>query len=54
MIQSDWHDVTFYNELKSKYKHYRAILRKNIKETKRLYHIRMFDTFKNDIIELDL
>ena len=49
MMQSDWQDVTFYNELKSQYKRYRAILRKNIREAKRLYHIRMFDTFNNDI-----
>ena len=35
MIQSDWQDVTFYNELKCQYKRYRAILRKNIKEAKR-------------------
>ena len=49
MIQSDWQDVTFYNELKSQYKRYGAILRKNMREAKRLYHIRMYDTFKNDI-----
>ena len=49
MIQSDWQDITFYNELKSQYKRYRAVLRKSIREAKRLYHIRMFDTFKNDI-----
>ena len=49
MIQSDWQDITFYNKLKSQYKRYRAVLRKSIREAKRLYHIRMFDTFKNDI-----
>ena len=49
MIQSDWQDITFYNELNSQYKRYRAVLRKSIREAKRLYHIRMFDTFKNDI-----
>ena len=49
MIQSDWQDITFYNELKSQYKRCRAVLRKSIREAKRLYHIRMFDTFKNDI-----
>ena len=48
MIQSDWQGVTFYNELKSQYSRYRAILRENIREAKGLYHIRMFDTFKND------
>ena len=49
MIQSDWQDFTFYNELKSEYKRYRAVLRIRIREAKRLYHINMFDTFKNDI-----
>ena len=49
MIQSDWQDITFYNELKSQYKRYRAVLKKSIREAKRLYHIRMFNTFKNDI-----
>ena len=49
MIQSNWQDITFYNELKSQYKRYRAVLGKSIKEAKQLYHIRMFDTFKNDI-----
>ena len=49
MIQSNWQDVTFYNELRSQYKRYRAILRKNIREAKRLYHIRIFNIFKNDI-----
>ena len=39
MIQSDWQDITFYNELKSQYKRYRAVLRKSIREAKRLYHI---------------
>ena len=48
MIQSDWQDVTFYNELKSQYKRYRAILRKNIGEAKGLYHYRLIDTFKKD------
>ena len=46
MIPSDWQYVTFYNKLKSQYKRYKAILRKNIREAKRLYHIRMFDSFK--------
>ena len=49
MIQSDWQDITFYNELKSQYKRYRVVLGKSIREAKRLYYIRMFDTFINDI-----
>ena len=38
----------FLHELKSQYKRYRAILGKNIREAKRLYHYKMFDTFKNE------
>ena len=49
MIQSDRQDITFDNELKSQYKRCRAVLKKSIREAKRLYHIRMFDTYKNDI-----
>ena len=48
MIQSEWQDVTFYNELKRcKCRGVKAILRKNIREAKGLHHIRMFETFKN-------
>ena len=49
MIQSNWQDIKFYNELKCQYNSYRAVLGKSIKEAKQLYHIRMFDTFKNNI-----
>ena len=54
MIQSDWQDITFYNELKSEYKRYRAVLRISIREAKRLSHISMFDTFKMILNKLGL
>ena len=49
MIQADHQNETLYQELKNEYKTYRVVLRKSIREAKRLYHIRIFNTFKHDI-----
>ena len=48
-IQCDIEKVTLYNNLKSEYKEYRAMLRKNIREAKRIYFLRKFNMCKNDI-----
>ena len=37
MIQADHQNETLYQELKNEYKTYRVVLRKSIREAKRLY-----------------
>ena len=49
VIQSDQQDENLYQALKNEFKIYRATLRRSIREAKRLYYFRIFNTFKNDI-----
>ena len=49
LIQTDQHNEVIYLRLRTEFKRYRATLRKSIREAKRLYYIRIFDTYKNDI-----
>ncbi len=48
-IQCDHEDVELFNRLKAEYMRFRALLRRNIREAKRLYYARTFNLFKNDI-----
>ena len=49
LIQTDVENIAIYTILKEEFKTHRAQLRKNIREAKRIYYKRIFDTFKNDI-----
>ena len=49
LIQSDQQDADIYQALKHEFKMYRATLRRSIREAKRLYYFRIFNTFKKDI-----
>ena len=48
-IQCDIQNDILYNNSKNEYRAYRATLRKNIREAKRVYFIRKFKNCKNDI-----
>ena len=49
LIQADMGNTILYNTLKEEFNIYRATLRKSIREAKRAYYIRTFNTFKYDI-----
>ena len=49
LIQTDITNETLYNTLKETFKSYRTALRKSIREAKRMYYVKTFDTYKNDI-----
>ena len=49
MVQADIQDEVLYSVLKDNYITYRATLRKSIRQAKRMYYMRLFTTFKNDI-----
>lgn len=48
-IQSDPSNEALYEVLRNEYKTYRTTLRKSIREAKRKYYARTFETFKSDI-----
>ena len=48
-FQCNIENETIYSNLKNEYKVYGATLRKNIRDAKRAYFIRKFNTCKNDI-----
>ena len=49
LIQTDITNETLYNTLKETFKSYRTALRKSIREAKRMYYVKTFDRYKNDI-----
>ena len=49
LIQTDIQNITLYSTLKEEFKLYRAQLRKSIREAKRIYYMKTFNIFKNDI-----
>ena len=51
LIQTDTEDEHLYTRLKSEFITHRTVLRKNIRETKRMYYTRTFDLYKNDILK---
>ncbi len=48
-IQTDPRNELIYDRLREEYKKYRKTLRKSIREAKRLYYMRTFNTFRNDV-----
>ena len=49
VIQTDTEDEHLYSRLKFEFITHRTVLRKNIREEKRMYYTRTFDLYKNDI-----
>ena len=49
MIQTDIQNEVIYNALKEEYRTYRATLRRSIREAKRMYYVRTFNIYRNDI-----
>ena len=49
LIQTDRENQDLYLRLRNEFQTYRAMLRRSIREAKRLYYIRIFNTYKNDI-----
>ena len=49
LVQTPRENILLYNTLKDNFKCFRATLRKNIREAKRLYYVRIFSIYKNDI-----
>ena len=49
LIQIDTEDEHLYTRLKSEFITHRTVLRRNIREAKRMYYTRTFDLYKNDI-----
>ena len=49
LIQTNIENEHLYNALKEEFRVYRATLRKSIREAKRLYYVRTFNIYKNDI-----
>ena len=49
LVQTPRENLIHYNTLKDNFKCFRATLRKNIREAKRLYYVRIFNIYKNDI-----
>ena len=49
VIQTGTEDEHLYSRLKSVFITHRTVLRRNIREAKRMYYTRTFDLYKNDI-----
>ena len=49
LIQTDTEDDHLYTRLKSEFFSHRTVLRRSIRETKRMHYTRTFDLYKNDI-----
>ena len=49
LIQTDTEDEHLYSRLKSQFITHRTVLRRNIREAKRMYYTITFDLYKNDI-----
>ena len=49
LIQTDTEDEHLYTRLKPEFITHRTVLRRNIREAKRMYYTRTFDLYKNDI-----
>ena len=52
LVQTDLGNCDLYNRLKNEYKTFRATLRRSIREAKRLYYMKTFNLYKNDIKKL--
>ena len=48
VIQTDTEDIHLYTRLKSKFITHRTVLRRNIREAKRMYYTRTSDLYKHD------
>jgi len=49
LVQTDTENTILYNRLKSEFIAFRTMLRRSIREAKRLYYLRTFNLFKNNI-----
>ena len=49
LIQTGTEDEHLYTRLKSEFITHRTVLRRNIREAKRMYYTRKFDLYENDI-----
>ena len=49
LIQTDTNNTVLYERLKTKFKEYRAGLRKTIRKAKRDFYIHIYNRHKNDI-----